>query len=39
MDETRPEAAAAARVDLDEVYRKLQVETAAAAVLRERHGC
>ncbi len=29
----------AARVDLDEVYRKLQVETAAAAVLRKRHGC
>ena len=28
-----------ARVDMDEVYRKLQVETAAAAVLRQRYSC
>ena len=27
-----------ARVDMDEVYRKLQVETAAAAMLRQRYN-
>ena len=27
-----------ARVDMDEVYRKLQVETAAAALLRQRYA-